>query len=231
LKRHLCLLAALVLAACSDTSTAPTTDLVSAAEKSAVQEALTRSFGNDSLYTTLSGFVLPFLDQATSQANPTGDTTKVAAFQLNVVAGALSAGASGVLAWRGYRPATGTVDTVFLVIGAGLTPPLSDSLSQTFAVNLLGSGTAWVIAEAPDSSVQTWQARTGALQVDSASYGAGTTADLGGGFSITRARGWLAGNAHLTAKLVPDSTTSVSAVLDFSGKTEGVMLTVSGTAP
>lgn len=231
MNRLVCLFVVLALAACSESGTAPTTNLIPASEKGAVQEALTRSFGNDSLYTTLSGFVLPFLDQATPQVNAPGDTTKIAGFQLNVVAGTITAGASGVLAWRGYRPATATVDTVFLVIGAGTNPPFSDSLNQTFAVNLLGSGTAWVIAQATDSSVQTWQARTGAIQIDGAAYGTETTADLGGGFSIARARGWLAGNTHFLAKLVPDSTTSVTGMLDFSGKIEAVLLTVTGSAP
>lgn len=231
MKRPVALLTALFLAACSESGTAPTTNLISAAEKSAVQQALAQSFGNDSLYTTLSGFVLPFLDQATPQPNGAGDTTKLTGFQLEVVAGTISAGVSGLLAWRGYRPATGTVDTVFLVVGAGLTTPLSDSLSQSFAVNLLGSGTAWVIAEAPDSSTQTWQARTGAINVSGSSYGSETSADLGGGFSISRARGWISGDTHLTAKLVPDSSTTVATALDFSSQIEGVKLTVTGTGP
>lgn len=231
MKQFVWLLSALAMVACSDSGTAPTTNVVSLSEKAAVQQALQLSFGNDSLYTTLSGFVLPFIDQATPQANAAGDTTKLAGFQLDVVAGAISAGVSGLLAWRGYRPATETVDTVFLVVGAGLTPPLSDSLSETFAVNLLGSGTAWVIAEAPDSSIRTWKARTGAIRVADASYGAATTADLGGGFSISRARGWMTGDTHLMAKLVPDSATSVTALLDFTGMVESVKLTVSGAGP
>jgi hypothetical protein len=231
LKRPVVLFAALTLAACSDSGTAPTTNVLSVREKSAVQQALALSFGNDSLYTTLSGFVLPFLDQATPLANANGDTTKLAGFQLQVVAGTITAGVSGVLAWRGYRPATETVDTIFLVVGAGLDTPLSDSLSQTFAVNLLGSGTAWVIAESADSSTQTWVARTGAISVNEASYGSATSADLGGGFSIARARGWMSGHTHLMAKLVPDSSTTVTAALDFSGKIEGVKLTVTGTSP
>lgn len=231
MKRPVVLLVALTLAGCSDSGTAPTSNVIPVREKSAVQQALALSFGDDSLYTTLSGFVLPFLDQATPQPNGPGDTTKLSGFQLQVVAGTISAGVSGLLAWRGYHPATETVDTVLLVVGAGLTTPLSDSLSQSFAVNLLGSGTAWVIAESSDSSVQTWVARTGAIRVDSASYGSGTSADLGGGFSIARARGWIAGDTHLMAKLVPDSSTTVTAALDFSGKIEGVKLTVTGTGP
>lgn len=217
------------LSACSDSGTAPTANLVSPGEKSAVQLALSRSFGSDTLYTTLSGFVLPFIDQATPRANASGDTTKVAAFQLEVVAGALAGGASGTLAWRGYHQGTGTVDTVVLVVGAGLAPPVDDSLRETFAVNLLGSGSAWIIAQASDSSVQTWRARTGAIHVSDATFGSATKADLGGGFTIARSRGTMSGDYHTTAKLVPDSSTSVTTGLDFSTGVEGVHLRVEGT--
>ncbi|MGH7537820.1 MAG: hypothetical protein ACREMF_04235 [Gemmatimonadales bacterium] len=224
--------AALGVLACVDSGTAPTADLVSAGEKTAVQQALSLSLGYDSLFLVFSEAVLPFIDQATPRANPSGDTTKLAGFQLEVVAGSLTAGISGILAWRGYRPLTRTVDSVFFVIGAGVVLPLTDSLSDLFAVTLLGSGTAWVIAEAPDSSVQTWRARTGALNVSSASYGAGTSADLGGGFTLTRARGTMAGDYHLTAKLVPDSSTTVTTDQDFSaGGIQGLQLRLTGSGP
>ncbi len=218
----------LALTACTDGGTAPTLNVVSVGEKAAVQQALTLSFGSDSLFTTLSGFVLPFIDQATPVPNAPGDTTKVAAFHLEVVAGALSAGVFGTLAWRGYDATTGTVDTVFLVVGAGLIPPINDSLSEAFAVNLLGSGTAWIIAQAPDSSIQTWRARTGAIHITSATFGSATSADLGGGFTIARSRGTIVGDYHTTAKLVPDSATTVTAAVDFSAGVEGVHLRVEG---
>ena len=214
--------------ACSESGTAPTANLVGPGEKAAAQLALSRSFGSDSLYTTLAGFVLPFIDQATPQDNGSGDTTKVAAFQLEVVAGTVTGGVSGTLAWRGYDPSTGTVDTVVLVVGAGLTPPVDDSLRETFAANLLGSGTAWIIAQASDSSVQTWRARTGALHVIDATFGSETKADLGGGFTIARSRGTISGDYHTTAKLVPDSSTSATTGLEFSGGAEGVHLRVEG---
>ena len=232
MKRAVVSIAAVALLGCSfDSGMAPTTEIIAVGEKAAVQQALARSFGSDSLYSTLSGFVLPFIDQATARANATGDTTKIAGFQLDVVAGSLSAGVVGFLAWRGYRPATGTVDSLFLVVGAGTTVPLDDSLGAAFAVNLLGSGAAWVIAEAPDSSVQIWRARTGAVHVTSASFGAASSADLGGGFGIARSRGTIAGDYHLSAKLVPDSTTTVTAAQDFSSGALGVHLRVTGNGP
>lgn len=232
MKRAVGSLVTLAALACSiDSGTAPTNEVVSAAEKAAVQQALALSFGSDSLYNTLSALVLPFIDQATPFGNAPGDTTKVAAFQLDAVAGSLTAGVFGVLAWRGYRSASETVDSVFLVVGAGTALPLDDSLSETFAVNLLGSGTAWVIAEATDSSVQTWRARTGALHVANAMFGVASTVDLGGGFSITRSRGTIVGDYHLSAKLVPDSSTTVTATHVFSSGVSGVHLVVAGPVP
>lgn len=219
----------LALVACKKDSTAPTLNVIPVGEKAAVQQALALSFGPDSVYTTLSGFVVPFLDQATSFGNGPGDTTRIAAFQLEAVAGTLTGGVSGALIWRGYRPSSGTVDTVILVVGAGSDLPVDDSLRETFAVNLIGSGSAWVIAQSPDSSVQTWRSRTGALHVTSATFGTATTADLGGGFTISRSRGTINGDYHTTAKLVPDSSTTVSAVLDFAAGVEGVFLRVEGT--
>ena len=232
MKRAVVSIGAVALLGCSiESGTAPTTGLITVSEKAAVQQALAHSFGSDSLYTTLSGFVLPFIDQATPLANATGDTTKIAGFQLDAVAGSVSSGVFGFLAWRGYRPATGTVDSVFLVVGAGTTLPLDDSLGAAFAVSLLGSGAAWVIAEAPDSSVQVWRARTGAVHVTSASFGSASSTDLGGGFGIARSRGTIAGNYHLSAKLVPDSTTTVTAAQDFSSGALGVHLRVTGSGP
>lgn len=226
MKRAAISLAALATFACSvDSGTAPTTNVIPAAEKAAVQQALASSFAGDSLFASLATFVLPFIDQASPLVDGSGDTTQVAAFQLQLAAGTLSAGLSGILAWRGFRPATSTVDSVYLVIGGGFTPPLNDSLSADGAIDIQGSGTAWVIAQAPDSTVQTWRARAGALNVSSASYGTGS-AVVEQGLTWTRFRGTLAGDAHVTAKLVPDSATTVTSGWSFSSGLEAVMLKV-----
>jgi hypothetical protein len=232
MKRAAIALAVFAALACSvDSGMAPTTDVISADQKAAVQQALASSFGDDSVYAALSGFVLPFIDQATPFPNGTGDTTWVAGFQLEAVAGVISGGVSGVLSWRGFRTATGTVDSVLLIVGAGLDPVLDDSLSDRFAFNLLGSGTAWVIAQAPDSSVQTWLARTGAFSLSSASLADPVTVDLGGGLSVTKYRGSMSGDYHLTAKLVPDSTTTVASSQDFAAGVAAVKVQVSGQLP
>ena len=226
MKRAVTSLAALGMLACSvDSGTAPTTNVISTAEKAAVQQALASSFRGDSLFASLPTFVLPFIDQATPQVNGAGDTTKLAAFQLQLSAGTLSAGLSGILAWRGFREATQTVDSVFLLIGGGFTPPLDDSLSADGAIDIGGSGRAWVVAQAPDSSVQTWLSRAGALKVSSVNYGEGSSV-VQQGLTWTRFRGTLSGDAHLTAKLVPDSTTTVSAGWNFGGGLEAMMLKI-----
>jgi hypothetical protein len=226
MKRAVTWVAALATLSCGvDSGTAPTANVIPLAEKAAVQQALATSFRGDSLFASLATFVLPFIDQATPLANGPGDTTKLAAFQLEVSAGTLTAGLSGVLAWRGYRPATETVDSVVLVIGGGSTSPLDDSLSAGGAFDTPGSGTAWVIAQAPDSSVQTWLARTGALSVSSTTYGSPSTL-VQQGLIWRRSRGTLVGATHVTAKLIPDSVTTVSAGWTFSSGLEAVRLEV-----
>jgi hypothetical protein len=226
MKRAVTWLAALATVSCSvDSGTAPTANVIPPAEKAAVQQALASSFRGDSLFASLATFVLPFIDQATPLANGAGDTTKLAAFQLQVSGAIISAGLSGVLAWRGYHSGTETVDTVVLAVGGGFVPPLDDSLSAGGAFDAPGSGTAWVIAEAPDSTVQTWLARTGALSVSSVSYGSSISV-VQQGFTWTRSRGTLVGATHMTAKLIPDSSTTVSAGWTFSNGLEAVMLKV-----
>jgi hypothetical protein len=227
MKRLVVSLAALAALACSDSGTAPTTNVISADEKAAVQQALSLSFGTDSVYASLATFVLPFIDQATPQPNGAGDTTKLAGFQLELDAGTVTAGLSGLLVWRGFHPTTQTVDSVFLVVGGGSTPPVTDSLSAHGPLDTPGFGTAWVIAQATDSSVQTWLVRTGALSVVSASFGSGTTTVLSG-LTWTRSRGTMSGDFHLTAKLVPDSATTVTAAWNFASGINAVKLTIAG---
>lgn len=212
--------------ACSpDKGNAPSTDLVGASEKVAVQRVLALGFKNDSIYLALATYVLPFIEQATPQVNPSGDTTKLTAVQLSVTGSGVTEGLSGVLAWRGYHPTTGIVDSVFLVMGVGLTPPFSDSLQMIQTFDTPGTGTGWVMAQTSDSSVQVWQARTGALNVASASYGSGTTASAG--YTLTRYRGTMAGDYHLTAKLVPDSSTTATSDANYASGLYAVKVAIS----
>lgn len=223
LEAGLCLLA---IACAPDKGTAPSTDLVSAQEKTAVQRALAIGFNNDSLYLALATYVLPFVEQATPQVHGPGDTTKLTAIQLSVSTGGTTSGLSGTLGWRGYHPETGIVDSVFLVIGTGLTPPITDSLMVLTGFDTPGTGSAWVFAQTSDTSVQVWQSRSGAVNVASASYGAGVSGS--GGFTLTRYRGTLAGDYHVTAKLVPDSSTTVSTDATYAGGIYAVKVAISG---
>src|SRR5205814_2185866 len=121
---------------------------------------------------------------------------------------------SGVLAWRGNSPATRTVDSVTFVIGTGLNVPVNDTLKASFSPANEGEGTGFIIHAATDSTVTAWNARTGALDVTSASYGGGQT-QSGGGLNLTVYRGTLAGDYHIGALSVPDSTTANSTAADF----------------
>jgi hypothetical protein len=51
---------------------------------------------------------------------------------------------------------------------------------------------------------------------------------LGGGFTVARARGTISGEYHTTAKLVPDSSTTVTAAMSFVNAAEGIHLRVEG---
>lgn len=219
--------------ACSDNSNgAPDTDAISLDEKAAVQAVLTRGLSSDSLYPILSAVVFPFIDHATSQPSGT-DTTKLVGIQLDVDATQGTAHVvsqlTAVLAWRGFRPATKTVDSVFFVIGNGLTPPVTDSLREEFSPDSAGAlGTGFVFNQGRDSVVTTWLARSGALQLTSRTYGSGIATNLGT-LTVTLFRGTLGGQYDLTAKLVPDSSTTVTSAEAYTPGIRAVKLRITGS--
>lgn len=224
-------LAAVAAVACSDNSSAPTADAISADEKAAVQAVLTKGLAGDTLYPILSALVFPFILNATPQ--PSGsDTTKLVGIQLDVNATQdtvnVTSQLTAVLAWRGFRPATKTVDSVFFVIGTGLTAPVNDSLREAFSPDSAGAGTGFVFHQGPDSVITTWTARTGALQLASQSYGGGSSSTAGT-LTLTVFRGSLGGQYHLTAKLVPDSSTTVSSAESYTSGIHAVKLKINGT--
>lgn len=230
--KHLAVALAAVMAfACSDNSTSPTADAIGADEKAAVQAVLTRGLAGDTLYPILSALVFPFILNATPQLSGT-DTTKLVGIQLDVNATQDSVHVvsqlTAVLAWRGFRPATKTVDSVFFVIGTGLTAPVNDSLRESFSPDSAGAGTGFVFHQGTDSVITTWTARTGALQLASQSYGSGSTT-AAGTLTLTVFRGTVGGQYHLTAKLVPDSSTTVSNAEIFSSGIHAVKLNIAGT--
>ena len=229
-------LAASWVAACSQSGTTSVDpDAINGRELAAVRTALGKAMAGDSFYSTLSTFVFPLVDVASKAVEANGDTSRFVGIQLDVDAKTDSgvpivAQFSALLAWRHYRPATQTVDSVTLLLGAGITPPLSDSLATTFAPDSVGTGTGFVVAQAADSSVETWNTRAGAFHVTGATYGSSQSSSISG-LTLTTSHGTMNGDYHLTAKLVPDSSTTVTAARSFSDGIHSIKIRVTGTEP
>ncbi|HEX4633143.1 MAG TPA: hypothetical protein VH163_04880 [Gemmatimonadales bacterium] len=224
-------LAACVAAACSSGSTGVSPDGIDGAELAAVRSALGQALASDSFYSELSTFVFPFIDRATKAAEGSGDTTRLVGILLDISATKgdtpVVARFTGLLDWRHYRAATQTVDTITFLLGAGITPPFTDSLKTTFSPDSAGTGVGFVLAQATDSVLQTWLTRTGAFHVSSASFGSTQTTSLGS-LQLSVSHGTMSGDFHLTAKLVPDSSTSVSGTRSFSGGIQAVKIAITG---
>ena len=226
MKRLTAILCAALAAAlaCSKSSTAPDPDVIDGAEMAAVRTSLDSALKDDSNYAILRTIVFGLLDRASHITDAAGET-RIAGFQLDIDATKgtqpFVAQLSGVLAWRGYSPATHTVDSVTFVIGTGLNPPVGDTLQPSFSPANAGEGTGFIIHEAPDSTVTAWKARTGALHVTTTSYGSGDRHSANG-LTITVYRGSLAGDYHIGGLSVPDSTTANSSAAYERSLTEVV---------
>lgn len=232
------LCAALALgAACSD-SGGVDPDAISSPEKAAVQAALANALANDTLYPTLALLVFPYVDRA-SRVVSGADTTRVVGIQLDIDVDVivdsptvdtvpLLAQMSAVLAWNGYDSISNTVDTVVFLIGAGAnTFPVNDSLRERFSPDTAGTGTGFVIHQTGPAAFAAWLARAGALHFTSASYG-GARSQPFGTLTLGVSRGTLVGDYHVTAKLVPDSSTTVSTAQNLSGGVRALKMKITG---
>ncbi len=233
MKRLLPLLAA-ALAACSSDKIGPDPDAIDGLEKATVQSALNTALKDDTLYPTLAFLVFPYIDRASHVATGSSETRMVG-IQLDINAmkadTPVVAKISALLAWRGYNATRRTVDSVFFLVGAGIVPPpVGDSLRTSFAPDTAGTGTGFVIHQNADSSLVVWLTRTGAFHLTSALFGSGTSRTAGG-LTLVARRGTVAGDHHLTAKLVPDSSTQVSAAASFAGGIQALKMEISGTVP
>ncbi len=226
-------LAVALTTSCSKDTTAVNPNGINGPELAAVHAALNgSSFALDTIYgafyTDLSIIVFPFIDRAAIFVDGSGDTTRYVGLQLDINGthndSAVVAQLSGLLGWRGYSATTHTVDSVFFVLGSGLAAPINDSLSTRFAPDTAGTATAFVIHQAPDSVVTTWLARQGAFHVTSTSYG--SSRGIG---QLTISNGTMMGDWHVTALLVPDSTTSVSAAKSFAGGIPSLKMRLTGS--
>lgn len=232
--RSLALAGAIV--ACSDAGGVDP-DAISEDEIGAVRRALDGAFlddttldaaftGDSGLYALMSALVFPFIDRASRIG---ADSTRLVGIEFDIDATQggtqVTSNLTAVLGWKGFDSTSGTVDTVFFLLGSGRAP-VTDSLWSRFTLDTAGTGTGFVIHQADTTVVTKWLSRAGHLRTTASSYGSqqGTTT-----FSVSR--GTLNGEFAIAAKLVPDSTTTVSSALDFGSGARAIKVRIRGTLP
>jgi hypothetical protein len=226
-----------VITACSDAGGVDP-DAINGPELAAVRRALDSALIGDTLlssdptlYPTLAALVFPYIDRA-SHVAAGSDTTRVVGVEMDIrvpsdTGDSLIADFTILLGWNGYDAVTRTIDSVFFVVGSGRAP-VNDSLRSHFGIDTAGTGTGLVIHQALDSSLTVWLARAGHLVTTASSYGSGRT--LGGaGLSWTTYRGTVNGNFAITAKLVPDSTTTATSLKDFGSGARALKVRIRGS--
>jgi len=212
-----------MIAACSDAGGVDP-DAISGPELYAVRRALDSALAGDTLlssdttlYPTLAALVFPYIDRA-SRIVSGSDTTRAVAIEMDIrmpsdTGDSLIADFTMLLGWTGFDSVTSSVDSVYFIVGSGRAP-VNDSLRAHFAIDTAGTGTGLVIHQTASYSITRWLARAGHLRTMASSYGSGHK--LGGaGLSWTTFRGTVSGDVAITAKLVPDSTTTVTSTKDF----------------
>ena len=226
-----------VVAACSDAGGVDP-DAINGRELAAVRRALDSALVGDTLlskdstlYPTIAALVFPYIDRA-SRVVTGSDTTRVVGIEMDIrvpsdTGDSLIADFTMVLGWTGFDTLTKTIDSVFFIVGSGRAP-VNDSLRSHFAIDTAGGGTALVIHEATDSAITIWLARAGHLRTTASSYGSGRTLSAGG-LSWTTYRGSLDGNIAITAKLVPDSSSTVTSLKDFGSGARALKVRIRGT--
>ena len=227
-----------VVAACSDAGSVDP-DAIPDAQKRAVWMALDSAFrhdttldpaftGDSGLYALMSTLVIPFVDRA-SRIAVGGDTTRAVGIEFDIDATQggthVVSNLTAILAWRGYDSTSRTIDTVFFLLGSGRAP-VTDSLWSQFTLDQVGTGTGFVIHQRPDSTVTTWLSRGGHLRTTASQYGSSQ-----GGATFNVSRGMLNGEFTITAKLVPDSSTTVTSALDFGSGARAIKVKIRGTLP
>jgi len=193
--------------------------------------ALDPAFTGDSgLYALMSVLVFPFMDRASRIAQGSGgDTTRVVGIEFDIDAtqggSHVTSNLTAILAWRGYHATTRTMDSVFFLLGSGRAP-ITDSLWSRFTLDTAGTGTGFVVHQATDSTVKKWLSRGGHLHTTTSQYSSSQ-----GGSLFNVSRGVLNGEFTITAKSVPDSSTTVTSALDFGSGARAVKVKIRGTLP
>lgn len=235
------LLLLLALAGCSDAGGVDP-DAIPEAELVAVRLALDSAFlhdttldtaftGDSGLYALMSELVFFFVDRASRISQGGGpDTTRVVGIEFDIDATQggtqVTSNFTTILAWKGYDSTSGTMDSVFFILGSGRAP-VTDSLWQRFTLDTAGTGTGFVIHQAADSTVTKWLSRGGHLRTTSSQYGPAQ----GSSTSFSVARGTLSGEFTINAKSVPDSSTTVTSALDFGSGARAVKVRIRGDLP
>jgi hypothetical protein len=227
-----------ILGACSDAGGVDP-DAIPAAQKRALWMALDSAFrhdaaldpaftGDSGLYALMSTLVIPFVDRA-SRIAVGSDTTRAVGIEFDIDATQggthVLSNLTAVIAWKGYDSTSRTMDSVFFLLGSGRAP-VTDSLWSRFTLDTAGTGTGFVIHQAPDSTVTKWLSRTGHLRTTSSQYGS-----TQGGTMFNVARGTLNGEFTITARSVPDSSSTVTSALDFGSGARAVKVKIRGTLP
>ena len=227
-----------VTLACSDAGGVDP-DAIPAAQKHALWMALDSAFrhdttldpaftGDSGLYALMSALVIPFVDRA-SRLAVGGDTTRAVGIEFDIDATQrgthVVSNLTAIIAWKGYDSTSRTIDSVFFLLGSGRAP-VNDSLWSRFTLDTAGTGTGFVIHQRTDSTVTKWLSRGGHLRTTTSQYGSSQ-----GGSTFNVARGMLNGEFTIIAKTVPDSSTTVTSVLDFGSGARAVKVKIRGTLP
>ena len=237
----LALAGAVSATACSSDAGGVDPDAINGTELAAVRTALDSAFlhdttldraftGDSGLYALMSTLVFPFIDRA-SRIPEASDTTRVVGIEFDISAtqggATVVSNLTAILAWKGYDAATGSVDTVFFVLGAGRAP-ISDSLWTRFTLDTAGTGTGFVIHQAHDLSVSKWLSRGVHLRTTQSQYRSGRSITAGA-TTLTIYRGTVNGELLINAKLVPDSVTAVASAKDFGGGARAMKMKIRGS--
>lgn len=236
----LALAGAATVAACGDAGGVDP-DAINSRELAAVRLALDSAFrhdptldsaftGDSGLYVLMAQLVFPFIDRASFIVSG-GDTTRVIGIEMDIQATQggtpITSNLTVLLAWTGYDSTSRTVDSVYMIMGAGRAP-VSDSLWSRFTLDTAGTGTGFVVHQASDSSVTKWLSRGGHLTTTASSYGAGRSLSGASSSSFILFRGTVSGNFAITAKTVPDSATTVTAAKDFGSGARALKIQIRG---
>jgi len=217
-------------AACLD-SAAVSPDALPSAERAAVIAALNCAAATDPVFAQVGAFVFPYVDRATALVSPAGDTTRVVGIDLDLraVVDSVEVQVSlvGVMAWTGFDSLAGTVDSTVVLLGSTGPLPIADALGPSFTPGTPGEGSGVVIHSPTPETCELWAPRTGLLRMATSGFGDGTA--LGSdGLSLTLYRGTVTGDYAVTAKLVPDSATTISTAQAYSDGVQALKLKVSG---